>query len=140
MIPARRPSVPSPPTSVGADPAPTPTLMGAVLWFWLGAAALAVGGIVLGIGLASGWGVLAALGGVLVGLLAAFAGVFGITSHGSTAKSRFNAVTLLGILLGLGSLALGVGLGGLVGAGAGLLGLGLAAVVLGIGVAVGIPD
>jgi hypothetical protein len=118
----------------------TPTQMNAVVLFFLGAVAVAVGGVLIGVSLGSWGGVAAALGGLALGLLALMAGVFGITSEGSTAKSRFNAVKLLGWLTMLGGVALGGLLGGLLGVGAGLVVVGLGALLTGVGIALGIPD
>jgi hypothetical protein len=126
--------------SESAASSKTPTQMNAVVLFFLGAVAIAVGGVLVGVSLASWGGVAAALGGLTLGLLALMASVFGITSKGSTAKSRFNAIKLLGWLTMLGGVALGGLLGGLLGAGAGLLVVGLGALLTGVGVVVGIPD
>ena len=120
---------------------PTPALLKTALLFWVGAVLLAGGGVVLGFGLASWWGVLAGLGGLAAGLLAAMAGAFAIPGQPTGAgKSRFNLLTLVGLLVPLAGLALGWYLGGLVGVGAGLLLLGLGALVTGVGIAVGAPE
>ncbi|WP_310394446.1 hypothetical protein [Hymenobacter sp.] len=114
--------------------------MNAVFLFFLGGVVFAVAGILVGIALANWWGLAAAMGGLGAGLLTIMAGVFGITGHGSTAKSRFNPVTLAGVLILLGGLVLGWHIGGLLGVGVGLAVLGFGALVTGVGVVVGIPN
>lgn len=122
-----------------AAKAETPPAIYTVFLFWLGGIILAAAGIVLGIGLAGWWGLATGLGGLLLGFLAFVAGTLGISTQ-PTEKSRFNVVTLAGLLIPLTGLALGWHLGGLIGAGVGLSLLGLGALVLGIGIAVGVPD
>jgi hypothetical protein len=109
--------------------------MGAL--FALGGILLAVAGILLAFGLEfSVLGVLALLGGLAAGLLALFAGVFSITAQNKI-RSRFNVVTVGGLLLVVGALALGWQLGGLVGVGTGMLLAGLGALLTGFSLTLG---
>lgn len=118
----------------------TPGFLKAAGLFALGGVLIAGAGIMLGIGVGGGWGLLLGLGGLVVGLLCGMAGVFGATVRENYAKPRFNAVTLLGLLLPLGGVALDWGVGGLVGIGLGVGLLGLGAVLVGLGIALGMPD
>lgn len=127
----------SPPPAAGAG---TPGFLQAAGLLALGGVLIAGAGLVLGIGVGGGWGLLLGLGGLVVGLLCGMASVFGATVRENYAKPRFNAVTLLGLLLPLGGVALGWWVGGLVGIGLGLLLLGFGAVLAGLGRALGMPD
>jgi hypothetical protein len=102
----------------------------------LGGILVALGGILLGLGLGSAW-VLTTAASLPVGFLMGMFGLFGALSHDTSTGSRFNVVRLLGLVVGIGGLALGWYLGGLVGVAAGLLLLGLGSFLTGLGVSIG---
>ena len=109
--------------------------MGAL--FALGGIVIAVAGILLAFGLEfSLLGVLALLGGLATGLFALFAAVFSVTAQNKT-RSRFNMVTVGGLLLLISALALGWHLGGLIGVGVGLLLAGVGALITGFSLTLG---
>jgi hypothetical protein len=103
----------------------------------LGGFLVAVGSILLGLGLGGAWVLLSGAVGLLVGLLMGMFGLFGALSRDTSTGSRFNTVRLLGLVTGLSGLALGWYLGGLVGLGAGLLLLGLGSFLTGLGLTIG---
>jgi hypothetical protein len=103
----------------------------------LGGILVALGGILLGVGLGSAWVLLTTAASLPVGFLMGMFGLFGALSHDTSTGSRFNVVRLLGLVVGIGGLALGWYLGGLVGVAAGLLLLGLGSFLTGLGVSIG---
>lgn len=103
----------------------------------LGGILVAVGGVLLGLGLGGAWVLLTGAAGIAVGFLMGMFGLFGALSRDTSTGSRFNVVRLLGLIVGLGGLALGWYLGGLVGLAAGLLLLGLGSFLTGLGLAIG---
>jgi hypothetical protein len=135
------------PTPVSTQPArptrPDPSHENAGVAFRAGSFAMlggflvAVGSILLGLGLGGAWVLLSGAVGLLVGLLMGMFGLFGALSRDTSTGSRFNAVRLLGLVTGLSGLALGWYLGGLVGLSAGLLLLGLGSFLTGLGLTIG---
>jgi hypothetical protein len=103
----------------------------------LGGIFVVLGGVLLGLGLGSAWVLLTTAISLPVGFLMGMFGLFGALSHDTSIGSRFNVVRLLGLIVGLGGLALGWYLGGLVGVAAGLLLLGLGSFLTGLGISIG---
>lgn len=103
----------------------------------LGGILVAVGGVLVGLSLGGVWVLLTGAAGLATGLLMGMFGLFGALSRDSSTGSRFNVVRLLGLVVGLGGLALGWYLGGLVGLAAGLLLLGQGSFLTGLGLAIG---
>lgn len=130
-------STTSPPAAANAA---IPGFMKSAGLFLLGGLLIAGAGVVLGIGIGGGLGVLAALGGLVVGLLCSMVALFSATARENAARPRFTVTTLLGLLLALGGVALGAGVGGVMGLGLGMLLLGAGAVLTGVGIAIGMPD
>jgi len=103
----------------------------------LGGGLVALGGVLLGIGLGSAWVLLTGAISLPAGVVMGMPGLFGALSRSPNRRSRFNLLRLLGLLAGVGGLVLGWYLGGLAGAGAGQLLLGLGSFLTGVGLIFG---
>lgn len=127
------------PTPAQSEPAPGEAGIAfrAGLLAILGGLLVGLGGVLLGVGLGGAWVLLTGTAGLAVGVLMGMAGLFGALSHDTSTGSRFHVVRLLGLAVGLGGLALGWHLGGLVGVATALLLLGAGSFLTGLGLAIG---
>ena len=110
---------------------------GAGLLVIAGGALVALGGVLLGVGLGGAWVLLTSVISLPVGLVVGMYGLFGALSRSNSRRGRFNLLRLLGLVAALGGLGLGWYLGGLAGVGGGLLLLGLGSFLTGVGLILG---
>lgn len=131
------PLPPAKPARPHLNPAEEGGTFGAGLLVIVGGALVALGGVLLGVGLGDAWVLLTSAVSLPVGLVVGMYGLFGALSRSPSPRSRFNLLRLLGLVAAPGGLVLGWYLGGLAGVGAGLLLLGLGSFLTGVGLLFG---